>query len=461
MKLNEILIKNKIVRYEASAPSGKRFVVLDESMNRVISVHATKESAKNSLPTQTTINEQRKRLTESFSFDGRNWPVGSVFQLNAEGTRWGVGLGVADEIIEFEGPRAQAAARALVDNLPSGQTTWDKSSLEAQARRRRMPSGVTARVEQIDLSRLNRAAAVNSFASLENIRNSNRFVGPTLTKILSSPMWRGFSRIGAAVGIPLAIIWTNIGLINDLEEEANNNPDVAQENYELRNIILAQTSVQVLFFLRYVMRTASVFNRALRAIKWTVRSVQGGAALTGVGAIPSALSFLVTEAGWLVAGWIISSPTVQNALAEWIHDSMFSGIFELAGQGVSLALTALDAAFDGRFGTGAARAAIGWESSQPQPNEDGEYASSSEWAKLVFHGLLFPPGRENLLVPYIGPEQRAALLRQTLGMGEEAAPAPTGDSAADVELDDAARTAQPQTSEPGMPVNPDARSGPQ
>jgi hypothetical protein len=43
----------------------------------------------------------------------------------------------------------------------------------------------------------------------------------------------------------------------------------------------------------------------------------------------------------------------------------------------------------------------------------------------------------------------------------EAAAAPTGDSAADVELDDAARTAQPQTSEPGMPVNPDARTGPQ
>lgn len=450
MKLNEILINKKIVKYNDNAPVGMRYAVIDESMNRVISTHATKELAFKQV--KPIIVEKKLNLFESFTFDGRNWPIGSVFQLNAQGTLWGVGLGVDDEIIEFEGRDARTAARNLVDNLPSGQTAWDKASLEAAARSRRMPRGVTASVRDIDLSRFNRRATVNSFASLERLRNVG-YVGPTLAKILESPWWKGFNRIVSAVGIPAAVVWTNLGIINDLEEEAQQNPNMAQENYELRNIILAQTSAQVLFFLLFTFRNASYLNRALRAIKWTVRSVQGSIALTGAGALPSALSFLVTEAGWLVAGWIIQSETVQRALAEYIHNSMFSDIFEMAGQLVSGGITALDAIFDGRFGTGALRDAIKWESEQTVSDEEGEFASSSEWAKLVFHGLLFPPGRENLLVPYIPPEQRAELLRQAMGLEEDINP---------TEEPQASPGASPDTSsEPGMPVNPDARTGPQ
>lgn len=450
MKLNEILINKKIVKYNDKAPVGMRYAVIDESMNRVISTHETKELAFKQI--KPIIVEKKLNLFENFTFDGRNWPVGSVFQLDPQGNLWGVGLGVDDEIIEFEGRDARTAARNLVDNLPSGQTAWDKASLEAAARSRRMPRGVTASVRDIDLSRFNRRATVNSFASLERIRNVG-YVGPTLAKILESPWWKGFNRIVSVVGIPAAVVWTNLGIINDLEEEAQQNPNMAQENYELRNIILAQTSAQILFFLLFTFRNASYLNRALRAIKWTVRSVQGSIALTGAGALPSALSFLVTEAGWLVAGWIIQSETVQRALAEYIHNSMFSDIFEIAGQLVSGGITALDAIFDGRFGTGALRDAIKWESEQTVSDEEGEFASSSEWAKLVFHGLLFPPGRENMLVPYIPPEQRVELLRQAMGLEEDITP---------TEEPQASPGASPATSsEPGMPVNPDARTGPQ
>lgn len=462
MKLNEILIKNKIVKYESSASVGKRYVVLDESTGRIKSLHPTKEVAYRHIKTKTFVTEKTKILSEaiSFSFDGRNFPVGSIFQLNAEGTKWGVGLGNADEIVEFEGRKARAAAQSLVNNLPAGQQRWTASTLKNAAGRLSSNRNASVNIKQIDLTRFNRRAVINTFANLENIKDSNKFVGPTLAKILNSNFWRGFSRIVGAVGIPVAVVWTNIGIINDLEEEANNDPSKAEENYELRNIIIAQTSAQILFFLRYVLRTTSLFNRALSAIKWTVRSVQGGAALTVAGSIPSALSFLVTEAGWLIAAWIISSEAVQTALAEWIHDSMFSGIFQMAGQGVSLAATFLDNAFDGRFGTAELRNSMRWESGDPEQVEGGEFSSTSEWAKLVFHGLLFPPGREKQLVPYIRPEQRATLLRQKLGIAEEPVAGGRGDGAAEVARRNA-DAAQTATSEPGMPVNPDARTGPQ
>lgn len=454
MKILEVLVNNEIVQYDETAPFGKRWLVVDESSGRVKSIHPTKEVAYKNIKTKSVVYEQKKVLIEeaSFSFDGRNFPVGSVFQLNSEGTRWGVGLGNAEEIIEFEGRGAQRAAQRFVDTLPSGQQRWTASTLRTAAQRIRTNPGITAGIREINLSRFAQRATINTFANLENIRTSNRFVGPTLARILNSTFWQGFSRIGAAVGIPLAVIWTNVGIINDLEEEAQRDPNKAEENYELRNIILAQTSTQVMFFLWFVLRNASYFNRALRAIKWTVRSVQGGAALTGVGALPSALTFLVTEAGWLVAGWIISSETVQRALAEWIHDSMFSGIFEVVGQGISGAATVLDAAFDGRFGTRALRRGMGWDTRDPEDVEDGEYTSSSEWAKLVFHGLLFPPGEEQKVVPYIPPEERERLLRAKFGLEEQASP---------TEQPAEPETPAPQTSEPGLPTNPDAAPQPQ
>lgn len=459
MKILEVLVNNEIVQYDETAPLGKRWLVVDESSGRVKSIHPTKETAHKNIKTK-PVFEQKKPLIEqaSFSFDGRNFPVGSVFQLNSEGTRWGVGLGVDNEIVEFEGRNARNAAQRLVDNLPQGQQRWTAGTLRTAARRISATPGVTAGIREIDLSRFNRRATINSFANLENIRTSNRYVGPTLAKILNSAFWRGFSRIGGAVGIPLAVIWTNVGIINDLEEEAERNPNTAEENYELRNIILAQTSTQVIFFLGFVLRNASLFNRALRAIKWTVRSVQGSIALTGAGALPSALSFLITEAGWLVAGWIISSETVQRALAEWIHDSMFSGIFEIVGQGISAAATVLDAAFDGRFGTRALRRGMGWDTRDPEDVEDGEYTSSSEWAKLVFHGLLFPPGEEQKVVPYIPPEERENLLRARFGLEEQA---PAAEQPTETPAEAPAETPSPQTSEPGLPTNPDAAPQPQ
>lgn len=218
-----------------------------------------------------------------------------------------------------------------------------------------------------------------------------------------------------------------------------------------------------------IMRTTSLFNRALSAIKWTVRAIQGGVAATGAGAIPSALSLLVTESAWLIAGWIITSPTVQRAIAEWIQDTIvLREIFSYTGAAVVAGADILDAALDGQFGTGELRDRLGFGRRDPEEAAEGEYHSSSEWAKLVFHDLLFPPGREQLLVPYIAPEERARLLREKMNLAEEAGAEPGMDTGTPLEVPDNPEDllpptpgAEPATTEPGLPTNPDARPGPQ
>jgi hypothetical protein len=266
-------------------------------------------------------------------------------------------------------------------------------------------------------------------------------IGPTLRNVLASPFWRGFGKFAGGLGLGVNLIFNMMEVINDLELEAESNSNEANELIELRNILVGQVSVQLLIILRIIFGNARLFNRALSGIKWTVRAVQGGAVASVGGAIPGAISFLVTEAGWLIAGWVVTSPTVQRAMAEWFHGNLMGVLLGGVGAGVVFAADILDNMLDGQYGTAALRNGLGFKSRQPTAGEDEEFASSSEWAKLVFHGLLFPPGRENLLVPYIGPEQRATMLRQVMGI-EETASTPAGDSAADVAQDDAADVAQ-------------------
>lgn len=447
MKLNEILVKNHLIKYDSNANSGMRYLVIDESMNRVISTHATKESAKKQIKQSTAI------ITETASPPPPGvFPAGQIFPYGVSG--YAIGLGNDSKVLRFtdsDPNRALAQAQEFLNNLDEADRT-DPAKLQTAGRQ-----------NVLDISSfkqgLNRRIARAESRSLQAVENLPR-IGSTVRSMLASPWWRGFGRMTTGLGLGVAIVWTMFEVINDLENESEDDPSTQEENMQLRNILIGQVSVQVLIILRIIFGNARLFNRALTAIKWTVRSVQAGVASTGVGAIPSAVSFLLTEAGWLVAGWIISRPGVQLAIAEWFHGNLMGVVLGGIGSVVVMAATALDAAFDGQYGTGALRRGLGWDAGNAEDAVDGEVVSTSEWAKLVFHGLLFPPGREKLLVPYIAPEQRATLLRQAMGL-EEQATAPAGDSDADVAADDAARTAQPQTSEPGMPVNPDARTGPQ
>lgn len=401
-------------------------------------------------PNNRVIETKKSIIVESTpAFDKRTFPVGELFPLDSNMTKWGVGLGSADEIIEFsaDGDKsARTIAQDFLDDVGESNRT-NAARLKARAR---SSGGVIKNFAGL-MGSLNKRGTYATFAALEAIKNSSR-VGPTLSRVLTSPVWRGFGKIVGAVGVPALIVWTNIGIINELEIEAEADPNKQEENYALRNILISQTSAQLLVYLTMIVRNGSLFRKALSGIKWTVRAIQGATAATGVGAIPSVLSLLVTESAWLIAGFIISSERVQRALAEWIHGSMVSVLFEGAGQLISGAATVLDVALDGAFGSGALRRSMGWGGETAEEAADGEVVGTSDWAKLVFHGLLFPPGTEKMLVPYINPEERTRLLQAALGLEVQQDTTSDSQTAADAAIDrrmdgDAAAT---QTSEPGM-----------
>lgn len=444
MKLSEVIINNRKVKYDKSSPIGSRWLVVDESTDRVIEKHATKSNAFVS----SGIPLAKKQIFEAATPPAAGvFPVGNIFELGPN--KWGVGLGSADDIIEFTGDNARngnqalAAARNFLENVNEADRT-DANKLRRAAAR---TQGAVIR----DISRLSqsltRRAAQASATTFDALGNISR-VGPTLRAALQNPWMRGLGRIGGATGLSFALVWTGIEIINDLENEAEDDTNLRDDNMELTNIVVGQISIQLMFLLLQVFRNASLFNRALRAIKWTVRAAQGAAFATVAGSIPSLVSLLVTESAWLIAGFIIASPTVQRSLAEWLHGNIMGVLIGGVGAGVVMAATALDAALDGQYGSGAFRRALGWERSDAAEAEEGEYTSSSEWAKLVFHGLLFPPGREQMLVPYIAPEQRASMLRQVMELDEQAAPAePTADDTAPAEQPPATGEQPPATGE--------------
>lgn len=446
MKLNEVLIKNKVVNYDSSAPVGNRYTVLDESMNRVISKHATRESAERQIGKLKNSTVILETDYVAMALQGGAaappppgvFPAGQIFPYGA--SSYAIGLGSDKEVIRFtsnnnDPNRALKEAEKLLNDLPEADRT-DPAKLKTAAGKSRLLNisgfrqGLNQRIA---------AAEIRSFRALEKIPN----IGTTLQKVLANPYWQGFNRIagGVGAGIGIGLVWTMFEIINDLETESNDDADLQQYNQELRDILVAQISVQVLIILRIIFGNARLFNKALSGIKWTVRAAQAGVASTGVGAIPSAISLLVSEAGWLIAGWAITRPGVQLAMAEWFHGTLMEPVLGFAGELVVGALTALDAALDGEYGTGALRRWFGWEGQSDAIGdaEEKEVVGSSEWAKLVFRGLLFPPNREKVKVPYIAPEQRATLLRQALGLTEE----PTDDPTADVEDGDSAPAPSP------------------
>jgi hypothetical protein len=361
-----------------------------------------------------------------------NFPIGEMFSLDGtQGNKFGIGLG-NNEVIEFETKgtnlTAKQQAETFLQDFRERKGLGNDARLDPADLRTAAKTAPNANVRDFSrfkdtLARRAANASASNYAMLERISVK----GVTLNTILASPFWKGFFKILGAVAFPIAAYANAIEIINDLENEAKADPANAAEKEELRNILVAQLSAQVIFVLYLIFRNAALFRKALNAIKWTVRAVQGATAATGVGAIPSVLSLLITESGWLIAGWVISSATVQRALAEWIHGSMFAGIFNIAGAAVVTAAGALDSLLDGAFGTRALRRDLGWDE-KSEGAADKEVESSSAWAKLVFKGLLFPE-KKKILVPYMNANQRTRALEQKFGINQQPAPAPADPNA--------------------------------
>ena len=235
-----------------------------------------------------------------------------------------------------------------------------------------------------------------------------------VAKVLTSPKWRGAFRFFALAGLGAGAVMGSIAAI----DEVMNDPSMSQEEKEReRNILVGILSTELLLILMAIFRSGSLLRKAMRGLKALVRGIQIGAAVTGVGALPSLVSMILTESAWIAVGFAMSSSTVQRALAQYIKDTLVGDVFNFVGLSVGTAASLLDQATDGALGSAQIRRALGFEESAGEADVDGEVYASSEWAKLVFHDLIFP-SNEKVEVPYINPVRREELLFEKLkGMG--------------------------------------------
>lgn len=293
----------------------------------------------------------------------------------------------------------------------------------------------------------NRWSRANLQMSMSEFEASGRRnINGVVVKALRSPVWRGFFRTAGLVGMGTGAIMGSVAAIDEVMSDASLSQ---QEKEQERNILVGILGVELGLILTAIFRSGSLLRRALSGIRAIVRSVQIGAAATGVGTLPAIGSMILSEAGFFALTYAMSSPTVQRLLASWIKDTLIGDIIGGAGQAIGTTVSMLDQATDGAFGTAAVRRALGFDEGQASEEVDGEVFASSEWAKLVFHNLIFPSD-EKILVPYIDPDRREQIMFEKLNI--------TSTINTDEEP---AQETPASTSEPGLPTNPDARPGPQ
>ena len=339
--------------------------------------------------------------------------------------------------------------QARVDDLSSGTPAQISNTIDTEIRNGKLKGDFK---RSFSLGRVIRNATAADYENVQKSSNSN------IGKLLNNRMYKNVmlllgntvSVVGPIWGMKIEI--ENINL--EIEEAQRSGGDV-QRLQDIRNILQGQL---VAYFAAQVARllTKIRFVRALMApIRMAVRGGQLATALTGVGAPAAFLSMIVTEALWIVIPLILSTSSIQRWLAEIIVDSTFKDIFVNTGRSLENITNQAAIALDGKFGTGALAKAISGFDPKETEGVTGEYYGESEWAKLVFGTLLFPPSQKSRLVPYIPEGRRETLLTGTLGLN----PIDASASASDAQPAPGA-TPEP-SSQPGMPVNPDAVPGPQ
>ncbi len=334
----------------------------------------------------------------------------------------------------------QLGANSWMVSLPDGTSVINTTSqADAQKiqvevgrleRNNRTPAQITNSIEARVKNRTLAGTFKRSFSITRPIRNATladyenhvkarnfaannpiiKLMNKPLVKLLSGWLAKAAAMAGPIFGLKIAIL--------DINEEISRGGDGADldELRATRNIMQGQLVAYWIVAIVGALSKVGSAKQLIRIIKVPLRGIQLATAVTGVGAPAAFVSLIVSEALWIVIPILLSSPAVQRYIAELLVDSMFGDIFEYMGQGLEAATGMADRVLAGRFGSGAlAKAVSGFD---PKETEavTGEYYGESEWAKLVFGTLLFPPSQKSRLVPYIPKSRRETLLTGTLGL---------------------------------------------
>ena len=221
-----------------------------------------------------------------------------------------------------------------------------------------------------------------------------------LTKIAASPYFTGFFKLLGILGINVALHKTYI--IN--YDQVASTPDSefeggAAEKEELLDVITGLFVSQVILVTSMAFRVIRVVT-LVNLIRTPIRAMQLGAAASGVGTVPSLITMIVTEAAFWGATYLLTRPGVQMKLAEYIASVGASVFFGAVGAAADTIAVSLNAATNGAFGGATLRDALTFKKGVKKMPTGTAYASS-EWAKLAFQDMIFPPDMEKVKVPYL------------------------------------------------------------
>lgn len=288
----------------------------------------------------------------------------------------------------------QAANDALARYTDPNVTPAEFDRENSNNRRTSRWSRATDQVDEAEFQRRTRRSPW-----LTNLTNTRLFVAFTGLLRIAGPVLGAYYGILAAAG-----------------EVMDDDSLSAQEKQEQIDILYGLLITEVTAILLFMFRTARLARRVIAGLRTVTRTITVGAAATGVGTVPGIIGLIASEAGWFALSWALTSSTVQRALAEWLAGTFVGQVFGYIGAGVNAAAAALAEATNDRFGSRDLQRWLGF------PDTDGESQlrsaayGSSEWAKLVMGAIMYPPQADPIVVDYIPPDRREALLAEKLNI---------------------------------------------
>jgi hypothetical protein len=196
---------------------------------------------------------------------------------------------------------------------------------------------------------------------------------------------------------------TTLAAIDLVDEDNNLSQD---EKRELKSIIRGVSYTKLGILTLWIVRRATALRKIIIAAR---TAVAAGSLFTG----PFAwVPFILGQVAITVAVALLNRPAVKVAFADWLAGNIMGDLFEGVETLVNTAASMLDSLTGGLIGSQNLNRAIGWEEGALDAGVQGEVVASSEWAKLVFQDIIFPPDMDPLEVPYFNEAQRTNMLRQ-------------------------------------------------
>ena len=378
MKLAELISEEKIIiREEAPVQA-----LTSQSLNGIdyIWKNGKYVNAKDNSPAPKNIN--KKLIASSNKINQMHFSKkGSVVYKPVQvGNRHIVNL--AGESYSFT---KSADAKKFMSNLASGKSTQASLSKIDPKNVKKIGTNV---LSKINLGR------VMSDAEIKVAKARSQ----SATRLLQNTKLLAFFKFLGVLGISAQLFQSMIINYDTVRNEPITDDFTQDDKEELLAVIEGLWVTQTVVILLAVFRIVKV-GRLITLLRAPIRAFQAGAAATGVGFVPSLISMIVTEAAFWGATYLLTRPAVQMKLADWLAGSSVDWLFEGIGNTVDLASQALEKITNGAFGGPTLRDALSFEKGVKKMPTGTAYASS-EWAKLAFQDMIFPPDMEKIKVPY-------------------------------------------------------------